>query len=138
MDKVATFMIGWAHIFWGYVLLGYPSVMKVTPLYYLSWIFGEHNLIAGVLLVSVGIMAVFSSIKGNIFLVWPQQVLLSIQLISITLVIASGHYPDQYVPAKDGRVFIFVDQLPAIGQSLSHTVALIWMMIRLKMQEAER
>lgn len=123
-------IVGLAQLVSGVAVLFEPNAVHVSPLYLLHEIaqwFGYTNGFVGATLVFTGIMAVIGSHEGMVprgirsFLFVPQQVILLVQVASISYVLLSGHYPDGYIP-NGGPWFILTDQIWAWVLSVSHSI----------------
>lgn len=62
----------------------------------------------------------YASRRIRAFLFAPQELLLLIQIWSISVALISGHYPDGYVPLG-GAWFILADQVWAWVLAVSHS-----------------
>lgn len=130
----AAFSIGVVHLVSGVLLISTPAVLNVTPLAELkglvapfAWLAAPSTL-AGVFLIVCGALALTATSPRlrlsplvRLLLTTPQQVALLCQLISITIAIHAGAYPDGYEP-DGGASFIAGDQLWALSASLAHTI----------------
>lgn len=127
-------LVGLAHIASGIAVLVTPDALRVTPLELLT-LASDHlgytrGGFAGALLVAAGVMAVIGASRGiaatralRCLLFAPQQVLLLLQLASISIALILGHYPDGYTP-QGGAWFILADQSWAWILAVSHSVFL--------------
>jgi hypothetical protein len=127
-------LVGLAHIVSGVAVLVDGAALRVAPLESLQQLamflgFGGQGEFSGPFLIIAGIMAVVGSSRGvntpkveKAILFAPQQFLLFLQLISISVALATGKYPDGYAPT--GRAwFILADQSWAFILAMAH---LIW------------
>lgn len=123
-------LVGLAHIAAGAAAIVSPGALLATPLacfdYLIRW-FHVPYWYGGLALCGAGAMAVLTASTGlahkairTIFLL-PQQVLLFLQLISISYALALGRYPDGYAPVG-GAWFILSDQIWAWILAISHSV----------------
>lgn len=131
-------LVGLAHIISGIAIIVSPYSVNVTPLASLDIVassLGYGSGFVGMTLVGAGFMAV---IGGNLDLAlprWvhaalfiPQEILLLLQLGSISVALVQGTYPDGYVP-QGGPWFILTDQIWAWVLAVSHSIwlaAYIW------------
>jgi hypothetical protein len=125
-------LVGLAHITSGIAVLVNPAALNVTPLALLvsgADLLGYTNGgLAGMLLLTAGVMAVIGSSRGihatrltRALLFSPQEFLLVLQIVSISLALVSGKYPDGYEPVG-GTWFIAADQSWAWILAVSHSV----------------
>jgi len=121
-------LIGLAHIICGISIAISPGVALVTPL-------AELKLLAGgaisFILIVAGALAVASHFIPDplkLFLIVPQQTILTIQASSLVFTLATGHYPDGYTPNLPWpRLFIMNDQIWALFCSVAHSLEVISM-----------
>jgi hypothetical protein len=125
-------LVGLAHIASGIAVLVAPSSLAVTPLEAIRAIadFLEYQRggFVGATLVLAGLMAVVAGSRGlqasriqRAVLFAPQQILLLLQLGSISWAWIIGTYPDGYSP-QGGAWFILADQIWAWLLAVSHSV----------------
>ena len=124
-------LVGLAHIASGIAVLVSPAALNVTPLGELediAHLLGAGHGFAGAILVGAGLMAVIGGSRGvhaprlvRAVLFTPQQVLLLLQLWSISEALILAHYPDGYAP-QGGAWFILADQSWAWMLAVSHSV----------------
>jgi hypothetical protein len=122
-----TTLVGIAHIVCGIAAIYVPNVLNVAPLSglhqlgeYLSW----PQQSEGFLLLLVGALAVIASqlqFAMRVLLLIPQQLVLLLQIWSISTALVTGHYPDGYIPAG-GPWFILTDQIWAWILIISHSL----------------
>lgn len=133
-----TTIVGLAHLMSGIVALASPAALYVTPLagfVDLTKMAGLSHNMAGVILIVVGFAAIAASrfsFRGRILLLIPQQALLLMQIWSISLAMASGVYPDGYIPTGGGA-FVLNDQIWPWLLTISHSAwlaAFIWHGVR--------
>jgi hypothetical protein len=125
MDGVKTLavttLVGIAHIICGIAVLVDPVALSVTPLASLTYL--GNPVLAGTLLVVVGMMAVYAcnmAFAMNVLMLLPQQALLILQIWSISAVLITGQYPDGYLPSG-GSWFILTDQIWPWLLTVSHS-----------------
>ena len=123
-------LVGIAHFISGIAVLASPDAINVTPLaalHHLSlWLGYTSGFVAAVLLLA-GFMAIVGSrlqaapksVHGILFI--PQQVLLLLQIYTITVALITGVYPDGYIP-QGGAWFILSDQIWAWVLAVSHSI----------------
>jgi hypothetical protein len=116
-----TTLVGIAHIICGIAVLVDPVALNVTPLAALANM--DNPLLAGVMLIVVGILAVLAcnmAFAMNVLMLLPQQALLILQIWSISAVLITGQYPDGYLPSG-GSWFILTDQIWPWLLTVSHS-----------------
>jgi hypothetical protein len=116
-----TTLVGIAHIICGIAVLVDPVALNVTPLAALAGM--DNPLLAGVMLIVVGILAVLAcnmAFAMNVLMLLPQQALLILQIWSISAVLITGQYPDGYLPSG-GSWFILTDQIWPWLLTVSHS-----------------
>jgi hypothetical protein len=125
MDGIKTLavttLVGIAHIICGIAVLVDPVALNVTPLAALASM--DNPLLAGVMLIVVGILAVLAcnmAFAMNVLMLLPQQALLILQIWSISTVLITGQYPDGYLPSG-GSWFILTDQIWPWLLTVSHS-----------------
>jgi hypothetical protein len=124
-------MVGLAHFISGIAVLASPEAVNVTPLAALhhtaEWMgYSKGGFVAATLLLA-GLMAIVGAnlnaaptvLHGALFL--PQQVLLLLQIYTITTALITGVYPDGYIP-QGGAWFILSDQIWAWVLAVSHSI----------------
>jgi hypothetical protein len=133
-----TTLVGLAHIVSGLTAFLVPAALYVTPLAGfadLTRYFGVEDHFACAILIAVGVLAVFASQTAfayRVLLLMPQQVLLLIQIWSITVALSTGAYPDGYIPTGGGA-FILNDQIWPWLLTIAHSAwlaAFIWQGVR--------
>lgn len=125
-------LVGLAHLVAGIAVLVEPSALHVTPLAGLvntarlvGWGYGEGQV--GTILIIAGLMAIIGgSDKGasrvlQVVLFLPQQLLLLLQIWTISVALIHGTYPDGYAP-QGGAWFILADQIWAFVLAVSHSI----------------
>jgi hypothetical protein len=138
-----AFLVGLVHLTAGIGVIVQPSALTVTAfaqLRALDTYFGAGAPLAGVVMIVAGCLAMAGctsaplqrSLVAILFL--PQQILLLLQLVSISEALLRGAYPDGYVPVGGGW-FILADQSWAWVLAISHTV---WLTAALYRGEPER
>lgn len=128
LDKTvreAALLFGAVHFVCGALVVVEPAVIKTSALAAFWWTFGEHTAIAGTVLMIVGAMAILGSRAGygctaRLLLIGPQQVVLAMQILSISVALLARRFPDGYVP-EGGGLFILADQLLFWALSAAHT-----------------
>lgn len=130
-DKIISIavLVGIANIICGISVLTQPGAYQVTS-FYVLWeldqLFQGGSLWVGGILIGSGVLSLFGTVNFHIpwyirFLFFiPQQILMGLQLISISIVLANGAYPDGYVPVG-GAWFILKDQIWAWVLAIAHT-----------------
>jgi hypothetical protein len=125
MDGVKTLavttLVGIAHIICGIAVLVDPVALNVTPLASLTYL--DNSVLSGWLLIVVGVMAVHAcnmAFAMNVLMLLPQQMLLFLQVWSISTVLITGQYPDGYLPSG-GSWFILTDQIWPWLLTVSHS-----------------
>jgi len=123
-------LVGLAHIASGFAVFIDPVVLTTTPLASLADIgrrIGVAHGFAGAILMSAGIMAVLGATPRIVvpgyfraMLFFPQQILLLLQIWSISFALLYGVYPDGYAP-QGGAWFILTDQIWAWILAVSHS-----------------
>jgi hypothetical protein len=111
-----TTLVGMAHIICGIAVVFTPGALQVTPLVglydILIWA-GYAPKLGAFILILVGLMAVYAAnakFAMRVTLLIPQQLLLFMQIWSISTVLVTGVYPDGYMPTG-GSWFILTDQI---------------------------
>jgi hypothetical protein len=124
-------LVGIAHLVSGIAVLVTPEVLRVTPLASLARFadyIGYHSGgFAAAALIGAGLMAIIGAnlrcaprfAHGFLFL--PQQVLLLLQVWTITAALIEGHFPDGYIPVG-GAWFILTDQIWAWLLAVTHSI----------------
>lgn len=123
-------LVGIAHILSGIAVFITPMAGNVTPIADLSTLLRHMGFDSGVMaaiLIFAGIMAVIAGtmprashvLHGILFL--PQQLLLVLQIYTITVALTHGVYPDGYAP-QGGAWFILSDQIWAWLLAASHSI----------------
>lgn len=121
-----TTLVGIAHIISGIAALYVPNVLSVAPLagvFEMIRLFGLPDYIGGILLFCVGSLAVIAStstFRLRVAFLIPQQLLLILQIWSISVSLVTGVYPDGYIP-QGGPWFILTDQIWAWMLTVSHS-----------------
>lgn len=138
-----AFLVGVVHLVAGIGVLIQPTALLVTPFASLVQItvwLGTPTQAAGTVMVLAGAMAIFAASRWRALNGWqailmflPQQLLLMLQLMSITMALVEGHYPDGYVPAG-GAWFILTDQMWAWVLAISHS---LWLAVALVLHGEE-
>lgn len=122
------------HGVWGFVLLFSPAPLFTTPL-------GLIHAIPDMSHEFVGVAYLLCSVSALVPLVYwpidtpdvgwrfaiPQQFVLMVSFFTAAISVATGCYPDGYVPDSHGNphLFILVDQLwPMVGM-IAHSLALV-------------
>lgn len=134
---IAT-LVGLAHIVCGIAVIVSPEALNVTPLATLVHIAEHLNYIKGGFVGAVMFMAGVMAVMGgslhlafprpvHMALFFPQQLLLLLQLYSITVALITGVYPDGYIP-QGGAFFILSDQIWAFILACTHSVWLAAML----------
>jgi hypothetical protein len=124
-------VVGIAHLISGIAVLVTPEVLRVTPLASLAHFadymgYTKGGFVAAAL-IGAGLMAVIGAqlrcapriAHGILFL--PQQVLLLLQIWTITVALIEGHFPDGYIPLG-GAWFILTDQIWAWLLAVTHSI----------------
>jgi hypothetical protein len=125
---VAT-IVGLAHIVCGIAAIYQPGTLVVTQLNGLSDMvayLGYQSAVGGYILLFVGALAIYAmrtQFALKVTLLLPQQFLLCLQMWSISVVLATGVYPDGHIPLG-GPWFILTDQIWAWLLTCSHSVFL--------------
>lgn len=123
-------LVGVAHVVSGVVVFVMPGaalVAPVAPLVDITAFFGIYGSgIVGLVLFVAGVMAIIGSTFSfarhvHVSLFVPQQILLLLQIYSISWALIEGRYPDGYVPT-DGAWFIISDQIWAWILAVSHSI----------------
>lgn len=133
-------LVGLAHIASGIAAFADPAVVNTTPLSALHtigiWLGSERALFSASLLLGAGTMAVIGSVPKFLLpryiiglLFFPQEILLLLQIGSITKALIFGVYPDGYVP-QGGAWFVLADQIWAWILAVSHSIWLAAFMYR--------
>jgi hypothetical protein len=124
-------MVGIAHLISGIAVLVTPEVLRVTPLaslaHFADYIGYPSGGFAASALIGAGLMAIIGAnlicaprfAHGILFL--PQQVLLLLQVWTITVALIEGHFPDGYIPVG-GAWFILTDQIWAWLLAVTHSI----------------
>ena len=132
-----AFLVGLAHLLAGIAVVVEPAALLVAPFASLRDVeiaLGFDAPVAGAVMMVAGAMAmagVSNSFYGSralaCVLLAPQQILLLLQLWSISVSLGRGQYPDGYIPVGGGW-FLLTDQVFAFVLAVSHTV---WLAIHL-------
>jgi hypothetical protein len=131
-------LVGIAHIVCGIMVFIVPNAAFAAPISALvdiSMYFGVFGTgVIGATIFIAGVMAVVGStasfsMRVHVGLFIPQQILLMLQLYSISAALVSGHYPDGYVPVN-GAWFILTDQIWAWILAVSHSCWLAALILR--------
>lgn len=124
-----SFLVAISYIICGFVLFMDPSTSRVSSFYALEQIRAWWNVSSNFISIGMiwcGIMAIIGTAwsstptKWKIAALLPQQTLLFLQLLSITMVLSLNQYPDGYVP-KGGSWFILADQIWVWMLAIFHT-----------------
>lgn len=122
-------LVGLAHIASGIAVLIAPGALLATPMDFIGTIsnyLGFKNGFPGALLLCIGTVAVVAathpmSMRTRAIMFAPQQALLLLQIIAISIALVYGEYPDGYQPV--GRAwFILADQVWAFLLAISHSI----------------
>lgn len=130
-------IIGIAHVVCGIAVMYAPAALFATPLAFMhqlvAIIWSPEAVVTGPTLIAVGLAAIIggsASMDGRwqLLLIAPQQLILGFQIISISIALATGMYPDGYRP-HGGAWFIVADQVWAWIFALVHTFEVfgLWM-----------
>jgi hypothetical protein len=122
----------------GIAVMVNPAALSVTPLAtlvhiseYLSYsktgLVGPVMFMAGIMAVLGGSLDLAFPRPVHMALFFPQQLLLLLQLYSITVALITGVYPDGYIP-QGGAFFILSDQIWAFILACTHSVWLAAML----------
>jgi two-component sensor histidine kinase len=126
-------LIGLIHIIGGVAVLVAPQAAYVSQLSGLMMLL-PHPIAIAIGLVLVGFMAVAARLmrmseRTRVALIAPQQIVLLIQLMGVSVAAWNGAYPDGYVPVPGNRWasfwFILGDQAALAVLCLSHTFEFI-------------
>jgi hypothetical protein len=118
-----TTLVGIAHIVCGLIVLYLPGAIEVTQLNGIYDLTGSARS-GAYLLILAGVLAIMARSFGFVtcvVLLVPQQFLLVLQIWSISVVLATGVYPDGYAPVG-GAWFILTDQIWPWLLTISHSV----------------
>jgi hypothetical protein len=135
---IVGLLVGVSHLGLGVCVAASADVVQVThlalPYHVASTYLGMTPIAFALLLMVVGGIAIVGSIdwllmshRARYFMFAPQQFLLMLQLVSIVVAVALGHYPDGYVP-RGGGWFILADQIQAWILAVSHSIWLLAIM----------
>lgn len=121
---IAT-IIGIAHVVCGIAVIWAPTALYSTPLAFLTTLTG-HTVYIGPGLIAVGLFAIlggskYPGAKWQLIFISPQQLVLALQILSISIALVTGVYPDGYRPSG-GAWFIIADQIWAWLFAVIHTV----------------
>lgn len=134
--RLIVLLIGLWHLGMGLIIIVVPPAMWITSLHLWANVMREFDLngqahfTLGMLLVISGMLAILAiadnkvPIRFRIGAVWPQQLVLILQFISIGSAVSAGMFPDGYRPQGDGG-FILADQLLPLLASSYHVVWLL-------------
>jgi hypothetical protein len=123
-------LVGMAHLGSGLLVFYKPEAALATPTSILVTIAQSLNIfgtgIIGATLIIAGALAIIGSTASfshrvHVWLFVPQEVLLLLQLYSISMALHMGAYPDGYTP-PDGAWFILTDQIWAFILAISHSL----------------
>ena len=123
-------LVGIAHLVSGILVFVHPTAALATPTAMLTAIANSLDMFGtgaiGLVLIVAGAMAIIGSTFSfarhvHVTLFVPQEILLLLQLYSISVSLIVGQYPDGYVP-PDGAWFILTDQIWAFILAVSHSV----------------
>lgn len=124
-------LVGLAHIASGIAVFIDPHVMLTAPLasiHHIANMFHFSNGFGAAILIGAGAMAVIGASYSFIIprtlrsiLFAPQQILLLLQIWSISTALVTGTYPDGYSPVGGGW-FILGDQIWAWILAVSHSI----------------
>lgn len=126
-------LIGLIHIIGGVAVLVAPHAAYVSQLSGLMMLL-PHPTAVAIGLILVGIMAVTARLMRmsewtRVALIAPQQIVLLVQLIGVSVAAWNGAYPDGYVPVPGNWWasfwFILGDQAALVVLCLSHTIEFI-------------
>lgn len=125
-------LVGIAHVVSGIAVIATPLALNVTPLAGLAhlaeWLGYTKGGFVGATLLLAGLMAIIGAniniampriAHGVLFL--PQQILLILQIGTITAALLAGRYPDNYIP-QGGAWFILTDQIWAWVLAVTHSI----------------
>ena len=117
------------HFLSGVDILVDQHALSTTPLSFMSFLIGDHLIVAAALMVTA-LMAVVPFLAPKpthllfMIMVCPQQFILLSHFISVAIALISGQYPDGYTPAG-GTYFIFADQAWLLMIVILHTLEYI-------------
>ena len=124
-------LVGLANMVGGLAIMLVPESLKVTAMYALAIInnfLGITIFQTGLGLFITGAMAVLGDVylsyitfRWKMITLIPQQILMMLKLMAISMVIMHGAYPDGYVP-KGGSWFILTDQIWTLILAIAHTL----------------
>jgi two-component sensor histidine kinase len=126
-------LIGLIHIIGGMAVLVAPQAAYVSQLSGPMMLL-PHPIAIAMGLILVGVMAITARLmrmseRTRVALIAPQQIVLLIQLIGISVAASNGAYPDGYVPVPGNWWasfwFILGDQAALVVLCLSHTFEFI-------------
>lgn len=121
-------LVGIGHLISGLATFVQPAVLHTTPLAALHRIVGSDDVVVALSLIFAGLLAILASnrsigmpplVRALLFL--PQEALMLLQILSITMALVMGKYPDGYVPVG-GAWFILTDQVWAWVLAVSHSL----------------
>ena len=122
---VVPLAVAAAHTISGVAILAAAhGVMQTTPLYILGLLVNDPT--AASILIVTALLAVIPYLMRKptrfvfMTLLLPQQCLLLMHFVSAVTTIASGQYPDGYIPAG-GTAFILTDQIWLLAIVVAHT-----------------
>ena len=124
-------LVGLAHIASGFAVFVNHGAAKVVALAGLNEVMGWLGFgvpAVGLVLVGAGLLGVIGAGSvfaaagiGRVLLFVPQEILLLLQIWSISWCLTSGQYPDGYIPTG-AAWFILADQVWAWVLSISHSL----------------
>jgi hypothetical protein len=123
--REAALLFGAVHFVCGALVVFEPAVIRTSALASFWWLFGDATTSAGTILMLVGAMAILGSRSGygcsaRLLLIGPQQIVLAMQIFSISAALLARRFPDGYVP-EGGGLFILADQLLFWALCAAHT-----------------
>jgi hypothetical protein len=114
------------HLFWSIAISIQPLAVQATAPYILNTIFGHFTallLAIGAMSAMIGLVTVRRYLA--VIFMLPQQLFLFISAVGASQAIVNGHFADG---VERPRMFIAVDQEPAILVALFYTIGIIQMM----------
>jgi hypothetical protein len=124
-------LVGLAHILSGISVMVTPQALGVTPLagldHFADYMGYTKGGFVAATLIGAGLMAVIAANLKAIPRIWhafaffPQQMLLLLQIYTITVALIEGKFPDGYIP-QGGAFFIMADQIWAFLLAASHSI----------------
>ena len=131
-------IVGWIHMIVGLAVVLDPGALLVSSLAGLSRLAPvptESAQVFGVALFIFGLLAyvstkVSATLVAKFCMIMPQQLVLCVQVVSITSTIMLGIYPDGYAPKgaclvfEAGSCFILADQAAWLILGILHTIKL--------------